>query len=50
MALARRHVELGLSPDDAIAKAGAEWREAIKANGEAKADEVLRWLKRTASN
>jgi hypothetical protein len=46
--LAEHYIASGMSPETAITTAGEKWRECIKVNAESKADEVLRWLKRTS--
>jgi hypothetical protein len=49
IALAQRHIENGMTPENAFTVAGAEWRDAIKQHGEQKMDEVLRWLNKSRS-
>lgn len=42
--LARPKVARGMSPEEAIAVAGEEWRSHLKADGDRKIDAVLKFL------
>lgn len=45
LSLMRENVRAGMSPDDALTKASADWQERLRVEGERKIALVERWLR-----